>query len=144
MALCIPVERAKRVLQPDGKMMNIYYDREALRFLENLRTNAGWMKDIKVYFLCPEKRSVPDRTIRQFENYGVEYIEYSEPIVDNSNTTFISIPYTGYYFEQLHPILYKYHLRLDLDFIIRRPPDKRWFDPKLLEDSVIVGCDQMS
>ena len=140
LALTIPIDCNKKIVQPSGNLQMIYYEYEAIRFIKNFRKNAGILKDNPIYFLGYYKNHISPKLVQTFKDYDITYIEYNETL-DNT-VTFISIPFTGYYFSVINPLKYTYHLRLDLDFIILREPTLDWVEKDKLDNGyTIVGCD---
>lgn len=50
---------------------------------------------------------------------------------------FITIPYTGYYFEKIHPIKENIFVKIDLDNELLKPFPESWFEN--IENETIVG-----
>lgn len=144
LALTVPIERNKKILQTYGDYAYVFYEQEAIRCFKSFRKNAGSIKDIPIYCLCPTNKPISQKTLKELKSLDVIYIEDENKDVSDSDIIFISIPYTGYYFEKLKPLKEKYHLRIDLDFEIRKPFDMSIFDKSTIDEYTLIGLDDSS
>lgn len=110
------------------------YEDEAVMCFRNWRRNAGWLKDIPIYTMCPTRNTISRETQHKLSELGVTYIEEFHPITDTFTSGFINIPYTGMIFEGMlsEDVL----IKIDLDMNIIRPL------PQELVDSSVVVCGQ--
>lgn len=111
------------------------YETEAIRCFTSWRKVCGWLKDIPIYCLCATKNTPSDKTIKALEVLNVKYIEDYSDETKRFTSGFITIPYTGMYFEKIlsEDIL----IKIDLDNVMLKP-----FPEDLVEKaylSTIVG-----
>jgi hypothetical protein len=111
------------------------YETEAIRCFTSWRKVCGWLKDIPIYCLCATKNTPSDKTIKALEALNVKYIEDYSDETKRFTSGFITIPYTGMYFEKIlsEDIL----IKIDLDNVMLKP-----FPEDLVEkaySSTIVG-----
>jgi len=111
------------------------YESEAVRCFTSWRQKCGWLKDIPIYCLCATENRPSSKTIEHLKSLNVTYIEEYSPEVRKFTSGFITIPYTGMYFEKrLHEDIL---IKIDLDNVMLKP-----FPPELVEkacESTVVG-----
>lgn len=100
-----------------------YYEQEAIYCFTCWRKNAGWLKDIPIYCLCATPNVISDSTKQRLSALGVNYIEHAAD-VSKFSSGFLTIPYTGYYFETVQPLAEDILLKIDLDNYVQKPISK--------------------
>lgn len=106
---------------------------EAVECFSSWRKNAGWLKDIPIYAVCPTKNTISNKTKEEFKKLGVIYIEEYEEITETFTSGFLNIPLIGMMMEEKlsEDIL----IKIDLDMNIIKPLPADLFD----FDGIVVG-----
>lgn len=125
-ALILTLDANKKLPKEDGTFGNFLYEEEAVECVRSWRTNAGWLKDIKIYALCSTMTPPSQKTISKLHEYGVDY-HYSYLDIGNEHPRqFLNTIYTQYYFSQRIPETIYIHI--DLDMYVKAPLPAEWFD----------------
>lgn len=106
---------------------------EAIECFTAWRKNAGWLKDIPIYAVCPTKNVISEETKEKFEELGVTYIEEYRKITESFTSGFLNIPLVGSMMEEHldEDIL----IKIDLDMNIIKPLPEKMFE----RNEIIVG-----
>lgn len=133
------------IIEPDMNDINTnsskvvrYFEQEAIKCFSHWRNNAGWLKDVEIYTMCPTKADISQETKDKFEELNVNYIHEHLPETDSFTCGFWNIPLVGKYFENKFPN--KTLLKIDLDMYILKELPKEWFD----EDCSIAVHDELA
>lgn len=97
------------------------YEKEAVRCFKSIREKGGWLKDCPIYCLCCTENTPSENTLNELKKLGVMYIHDYTDDVKKFTSGFLTIPYTGYYFEELNPIKENITIKLDLDNVLLKP-----------------------
>lgn len=97
------------------------YEKEAIKCFTCWRKNAGWLKDIPIYCLCATKNTISEDTKKQLALLNVNYIEDYNEDTQKFSSGFLTIPYVGYYFENINKIDADITIKIDLDNFIFKP-----------------------
>lgn len=134
-ALVAAIEGNVRNLNNQKNIVSIerHFEDEAILCFQNWRNNAGWLKDIPIYTLCPTHNTVAEATKQKLSELGVTYIEEYHPITETFTSGFINIPYVGMLFEE----------KLDVDVLIKIDLDMNIIQPLpeqlVHSDKVVIG-----
>jgi hypothetical protein len=55
---------------------------EAIECFKNWRKNAGWLKDIPIYAVCPTNNVISEKTKEEFDKLNVTYIEDYQEVTE--------------------------------------------------------------
>ena len=106
---------------------------EAIECFTAWRKNAGWLKDIPIYAVCPTKNVISDKTKAKFDELNVTYIEDYQEVTETFTSGFLNIPLVGHMMEYLlHADVL---IKIDLDMNIIKPLPKDIVN----SDQIIVG-----
>jgi len=106
---------------------------EAIECFTAWRKNAGWLKDIPIYAVCPTKNVISDKTKEKFKELNVTYIEDYQAVTETFTSGFLNIPLVGHMMEYiLHEDIL---IKIDLDMNIIKPLPKELVE----SDQIIVG-----
>ena len=97
------------------------YEEEAINCYTHWRKNAGWLKDINIYSLCSTNNTISFTTKEKLKQLNVKYIEYYNDNTCKFSSGFLTIPYTGYFFENIYQIPEDILIKIDLDNYIQKP-----------------------
>jgi len=106
---------------------------EAIECFTAWRKNAGWLKDIDIYAVCPTKNVISEKTKAILKGLKVTYIEDYQEVTEKFTSGFLNIPLVGAMMEERldHDVL----IKIDLDMNIIKPLPESWVN----SDQVIVG-----
>lgn len=138
-ALIAPIESNIECLNKQRNIVRFprLFEDEAIRCFESWRKNGGWLKDIPIYALCSTGNVISDGTKRRLCDLGVTYIEDYAEETEMYSSGFLTLPYCGWYFQDIHPIKEEITIRIDLDMILLRELNKKLFEN--IETTTIVG-----
>ena len=106
---------------------------EAIECFTAWRKNAGWLKNIPIYAICPTHNVISDNTKAKFKELNVTYIEEYKEITETFTSGFLNIPLVGAMMEdQLSEDVL---IKIDLDMNIIKPLPKALVD----SDQIVVG-----
>lgn len=103
-----------------------YYEKESINCIKSWRNNAGWLKDIEIYILCPTEDIKPE-TKEQYKFYNVNYINEKPENFKEYEYGFANVHFAGDYFHKLLPNKMLIHIDLDMDIL--RPLPIEFFNP---------------
>ena len=106
---------------------------EAIICFTAWRKNAGDLKDIPIYAVCPTKNVISDKTKEAFKELNVTYIEDYQEISETFTSGFLCIPLIGAMMED--QLTEDVLIKIDLDMNIIKPLPKEWLE----FDQIIVG-----
>lgn len=113
------------------------YESEAIRCFTSWRKNGGWLKDIPIYCLCCTENKPSSKTKQILSDMGVVYIEDYCPDINKFSSGFLTIPYTGKYFESENRIKEDILIKIDLDNVLLKPFSKKMFEK--IDKTTVVG-----
>ena len=106
---------------------------EAIECFTAWRKNAGELKDIPIYAVCPTKNVISDITKEKFKELNVTYIEDYQKISETFTSGFLCIPLIGAMMEE--QLTEDVLIKIDLDMNIIKPLPNKW----LTSDPIIIG-----
>lgn len=143
-ALVAAIEGNVRNLNNQKNIVSIErrFEDEAILCFKSWRENAGWLKDIPIYVLCPTHNTISEDTKNKLKQLNVEYIEEYHPITETFTSGFLNIPYVGMLFEQRLDV--DVIIKIDLDMNIIQPlPEHLVHDPKVVIGQYDDYCTKM-
>ena len=102
-------------------------EEEAIRCFTSWRKNAGWLKDIDIYCICPSKKMPKKTTIESITGLNVAYIEHYFPETEDFDCGYMNVPLVGKWFERKYASYYEYFIHIDLDMTVINPIPKEYF-----------------
>lgn len=106
---------------------------EAILCFEAWRKNAGWLKDIPIYAVCPTKNVISGDTKARFKELNVTYIENYQPITETFTSGFLNIPLVGKMMEE--SLDENIFIKIDLDMNIIKPLPRGLIN----SEAIVVG-----
>lgn len=125
-ALFAPVEANLKDINSTKDGFERYFESEAIKAFSCWRENAGWLKNIPIYAICPTHATLSEPTRQKFRELNVTYIEAYLPITETFTCGFWNIPLVGQWVEE--NIQADVFIKIDLDMYIIRPLPKDLFD----------------
>lgn len=102
-----------------------YYEEESINCVSSWRKNAGWLKDIDIFILCPTE-DVSEKTKVEYQKYNVNYINETPKEFKEYDYGFANVHFAGLYFESI--LKHKILIHIDLDMEILREIPVSFFD----------------
>lgn len=99
-ALITAIEPNKQDINTLKQNYTREYETEAIKCFNDWRLNAGWLKDIPIYCLCPTKNDISEKTKNIFKSLNVNYIHNYIKETDEYENGYWNIPLMGKYFEE--------------------------------------------
>jgi len=95
------------------------YADEAVLCFENWRANAGWLKDIPIYAICPTNNTLDELETKKLRDLNVVYLEEYMPETENFFCGFWNVPLVMKWCEE--NLDYETFIHIDLDMNIIKP-----------------------
>ena len=109
------------------------YEDEAIKCFKNWRHNAGWLKDIPIYCVCPSNNKPSEKTILDIKELDVIYEEKYFEETESYSCGFWNIPLVGKYFEEKFKDEDVILIKIDLDmYCIKEIPLELFLNDKPL------------
>lgn len=103
-------------------------EEEAIKCFTSWRKNAGWLKDIDIYCICPSKKYPKKSTISAINTLNVTYIEHYFSETETFDCGYMNVPITGRWFEETYKDKYDHIIHIDLDMTVINPIPIYYFD----------------
>lgn len=132
--LFAPIEANQKDINTTKDGFNRYFEDEAIKAFACWRNNAGCLKDIPIYAICPTKATISEYTRARFRELNVTYIEAYQQATDEFTCGFWNIPLVGQWAED--HLQADILIKIDLDMYLIRPLPDAMFDNI---SSTIVG-----
>ena len=121
-ALFAPIEGDLRDTNSLKQGLEPYLEKEAIKCFKCWRENAGALKDIPIYAICPTRNGVSEETIEEFKTLNVSYIEEFLEDTLYYECGFWNIPLVGRWAEE--NLLEETLIKIDLDmYLLKELPD---------------------
>jgi len=113
-------------------------EEEAIECFRSWRKNAGWLKDIDIFCICPSNKIPSMSTINDIKALNVNYIEHYFQETEDFDCGYMNIPLVGEWFEANYcseDKKYDYIIHIDLDMSILKPIPEEYF-----QHSMVIGA----
>lgn len=100
-----------------------YFEKEAVLCFTQWRKNAGELKDIDIFCICPTRNGVSQKTLNIFKELNVQYLDFFMLETDEFDCGFWNKPLVGNYFETNYGHGYEVLIHIDLDMYLLEPLD---------------------
>lgn len=125
-ALILTVENENAINNRNTDLPHRYFEKESINCIQKWRENAGWLKDIPIYIMCPTE-DVEEETKGQYEKLNTVYINQQPEIFKEHTHGFFNVHYVGAYFESLPELRDTCLIHIDLDMEILKPLPEDYF-----------------
>lgn len=102
-------------------------EEEAIKCFTSWRKNAGWLKDIDIYCICPSNKCPKKTTISAINALNVTYIHHYIPETEDFDCGYMNVPITGKWFEEIFYEKYSHIIHIDLDMTVINPIPEKYF-----------------